>query len=114
MNGDLSVQILREIRDAVRETNARIDDVKSELSARIDGTNARVDSTNTRIDGTNARLEELSRRIVESEIRTATAITDLHGTVREVVTLLRDQHDLRPRLQRCEEQIADLQQRLPG
>lgn len=96
MNGDLSVQILRDIRDAVRETNTRLDE------------------TNIRLDETNTRVEEFSRRVVESELRTATAITDLHGTVRDLVTVLREQHDLRPRVQRCEEQIAALQRRLPG
>jgi chromosome segregation ATPase len=100
MNGDISVQILRDIRDAVRESNTRLDETKSELTARIDETNARV--------------EELSRRVVQSEVRTATAITDLHGTVRDLVTVLREQYDLRPRVQRCEEQIAVLQRRLPG
>jgi hypothetical protein len=55
---------------------------------------------------------ELSGRIVESEVRTATAITDLHGTLREVLDVLRDQHDLRPRVDRCERDIGDIKQRL--
>jgi len=55
---------------------------------------------------------ELSGRIVESEVRTAAAITDLHGTLREVLDVLRDQHDLRPRVDRCERDIGDIKQRL--
>jgi hypothetical protein len=33
--------------------------------------------------------------MVESEVRTATAINELRGTLHEVVDLLRTQHDLR-------------------
>lgn len=93
MASDLTVRILSDIRDAVRETNTRLDETRTELSARIDQTNT---------------------RIVESELRTATAITDLAGSVRELSTLLREQHDLRPRVERCEQQIAALERRLPG
>ncbi len=56
MATDLTVRLLSDIRDAVRETNTRLDETRTELSARIDQTNT---------------------RIVESELRTATAITDL-------------------------------------
>jgi len=74
-------------------------------------TNARLDQTNTRID---TMREELSRHIVESEIRTSTAITELAGTVRDLTTVLRAQADLRPRVERCEQEIADLKRRLPA
>jgi hypothetical protein len=92
---NLTVEILKQIRDGVRATNAR-----------LDGTNARLDETNERLDTTG---EELGRRIVESELRTATAITDLAGTVRELTAHLRLQSDLRPRVEKCERDIADLQ-----
>jgi hypothetical protein len=84
---DLTIEILRSIRDEVKQTNTRID------------------STNTRLD---ALREELSARIVASEIRTATAITDLAYTVREMTGVLRAQNDLRPRVDRCEQDIAEL------
>ncbi len=108
---NLSVRILREIRDEIRRTNER-----------LDATNERLDATNGRLDATNASLsvridamhEGLSRRIVESELRTATAIADLAGTVREMTAVLREQHDLRPRVERCEREIAELKGRLPS
>lgn len=85
---DLTIEILKGIREEVHDLGSRID------------------ATNERIDGTNERLEamstELSRRIVESEIRTSTAIADLAGTVREMTSVLRASHDLRPRVERCE------------
>lgn len=46
-------------------------------------------SANARLDQTNLRREELSRRIVESEVRTAMALTDLAGSVREGTAVLR-------------------------
>jgi hypothetical protein len=58
--------------------------------------------------------EELSRRIVESEIRTATAITELAGSVREMTGVLRTSADLRPRVEKCEEDVAELRQLVTG
>jgi hypothetical protein len=87
---DLSVQILRSIRDEVRQTNARLDQTNS---------------------GIESLREELSRRIVESELRTATAIVELAGSVREMTGVLRTSADLRPRVERCEKDISDLRER---
>src|ERR1700677_2970685 len=57
---DLTIEILTGIRQELRDT-------RDSLGSRIDATNERLDSMR----------EELSRRIVESEIRTSTAIADL-------------------------------------
>ena len=70
---DLTIEILKSIRDEAKITNSRIE------------------STNARLD---ALREEFSRRIVASEIRTATAIADLSGTVRETTDVLRAQSGL--------------------
>jgi hypothetical protein len=63
MATEVTIEILKSIRDEVKETNARLD------------------QTNTRLE---SMRDELSRRIVESELRTATAITELAGTIREL------------------------------
>lgn len=91
MSGDLSTKILREIRDAIHETNARLDQ-----------TNARMEQG----------FDSLSRRLVDSELRTATALVELAGSVREVTDVLRSQHDLRPRIDKCEAEIGELKKRL--
>jgi chromosome segregation ATPase len=105
---EVTVSILRGIRDGVRQTNERID----ETNARLGQASARINDTNLRLDKTNASIgelrEELSRRIVASEIRTSTAITDLAGNVRELTEVLRQQYDLRPRVEQCERDIAEL------
>ncbi len=89
---DITIEILKDIREEIRQTNTS-----------LVGTNERIDSLR----------DELSRRIVESEIRTSTAITALAGTVSDMTDVLRASHDLRPRVERCEQDIVDLKRRLP-
>ena len=60
---DLTVAILREIRDEIRATNAR-----------LDVTNARLDETNTRLD-----------RMFQEQIRHATAIVALEAGQRDLI-----------------------------
>lgn len=49
MATDLTVEILREIRDGISA-------MREEFIERLDQTNARLDQTNSRLDQTNARL----------------------------------------------------------
>ena len=87
---DLTIEILKDIRAGIEKTNERVDLLRED---------------------TNAGLDLLSRRIVESEVRTSTAIVDLAGTVRDMTTVLRAQSNLRPRVERCERDIEELRQR---
>jgi chromosome segregation ATPase len=91
---DLTIEILQSIRDEVKQTNVRLD------------------QTNERLNQTNERLEQLARRVVESEIRTSTAIAELAGSVREMTSLLKSSIELRPRVEKCESEIAALRQRV--
>jgi chromosome segregation ATPase len=113
---DLTVEILKDIRQELRQTNTRLDAVREELGARIEALGAslgaRIDDTNARLDETNTRLDSVARRVVESEIRTATTITDLAHNVHDLTAYLRAQGDLRPRVERCERDIADIQAKL--
>jgi predicted nucleic acid-binding Zn-ribbon protein len=109
---DIGVEILKDIRRELRSVVVGV----AATNGRIDDTNKRIDDTNTRLDllrdETSARFDQLGRRLVESELRTATALTDLAGSVREMTSVLRTQHDLRPRVERCEVDIADLKAQL--
>lgn len=111
---DITIAILKDIRASVNETNIRLD----QTNTRLEQTHKRIDQTNERLDQTNERLEtmreELSRRIVESELRTSTAIAELAGTVREMTQVLRASHDLRPRVERCEQDIRELREQVQG
>ena len=68
--------------------------------------------TNERLDQTNERLDQLTRRVVDSEVRTATALTALAGSVNDLNSMLREDRDLRNRVERCEHDIAELKSRL--
>jgi hypothetical protein len=45
--GDLTVEILKDIRDAVRGTNTRIESMEHSLSQRLDGVTQRLDLVET-------------------------------------------------------------------
>jgi hypothetical protein len=103
---DIALEVLKEIRDGVRATNTRIEGAND----RLDRVSARLDLANDRIDGLR---ETIARRIVESEIRSATALAELVGSVSDLAVVLRAQHDLRPRVEQCERDIEELRRRLP-
>jgi chromosome segregation ATPase len=105
---DITVQVLVEIRDEIRSTNRRLDATNERLE-RLETTSGQLVE---RIDGTNQRLDRLENRLVESEIRLATAITDMHGTLQDVQGRLKGQLDLRVRVERCERDIDDIKKRL--
>ncbi len=66
---ELTTEILIEIRNEIRGTNAR-----------LEGTNARLEGTNARLEGTNERLD----RVVAEQIRHATAIVTVEAGQRHM------------------------------
>ncbi len=92
MDGELTVQILREIRDEIRGTRA-------DLSARIDDTNLRLDS--------------LHRHVVTSDMRLSTELAELTTVNRGLYKIVVGQRGLTARVDRCEREIADLKPRVP-
>lgn len=123
--GGGTLKVLVQIRDAVRQMGACID----QTNARIDQTNARLEhmgtdlrgaiaETNSRLDETNLRLDALTQHVIKSDLRWGTAIAALtaevggvKSEVRDVKLILRDHHDLPARMDRCEHDIADLKRR---
>ena len=115
MKDDITVEILKDIRASVRETQSDLGTLRIEVGALREDLSGRITSEVGTLRAEMGTLrEELSRRIVESEIRTATVMADLAGSVREVASILRSQHDLRPRVERCETEIAELKKRIPA
>lgn len=92
---DLSVEILREIRDEIRAT--RVD-----LSARIDATNATLDATRQelsgRIESVDKRIESVEKRQTATELRLATELVAVAGAVRDLRDVLLADRDLRKRM----------------
>lgn len=88
MSDDVTIDLLKSIRD-------------------------KIDTTNAELHETNVRVDRLHAHVVESELRTATLLVEVNGTMRDVRNLIRDRFDLRDRVESCEREIAELKQRLP-
>ncbi|MBI2945804.1 MAG: hypothetical protein HYY25_16535 [Candidatus Wallbacteria bacterium] len=98
---DLTLRVLTEIRDAIRETNSRVDQA-----------NSRLDQTNVRLEAVEHGLGAGNQRLVETEIRLGTAITGVAGTLEELKSLLRGERlDFRDRVERCELDIVVFKER---
>lgn len=91
---DLTIHVLREIRD------------------KIDGTNQRLDRTNERLERVEMRVDNLTTRMIENDARVATELVEVAGTNRQILGLLRDRFDLRDRVERCEHDIAELKRKV--
>ncbi|MGV3625584.1 MAG: hypothetical protein ACO1OB_32535 [Archangium sp.] len=91
---DPTLAVLREIRDEGKRTNERLD------------------QTNARLDQTNDRLDQLTRRVVDTEVRLGTALAEVAGSVNQLATLIKQDRDLRQRVDRCEHDIAELKTKL--
>lgn len=76
---DLTTQILIEIRDEIRKTNAR-----------LDHTNARLDGTNERLDSLTSRFDRLERRQVQAEVRVSTEIVGVMGAIDRLTEAMLD------------------------
>ena len=75
-----------ELEETRTELSSRIDEVRTELSSRIDETNRRVDGVQGEMK---SGFDAMARRMTDSELRLATATTELTGTVRELVSQIR-------------------------
>jgi hypothetical protein len=98
---DVTIEILKNIRDEIRGTRQELRDeiraTREELGARI--------------DDTNRRLGTLERRQVEAEVRLSTEIVTLVGVVREVRDAIRDDRVSRVRVDDHERRITTLEKR---
>ena len=101
---DLTIEILKEIRDEVRGTNTRLDD-----------TNMRLDETNTRLDATAAklsqRIDETNAHLVRVETRIATELIAVASAVAEVRDELRADRALRARVEGLEVRVTVLEKK---
>jgi chromosome segregation ATPase len=116
MSDDVTVKILIEIRDEIRKTNER-----------LDHTNSRLEVTNQRLDNglaavraeigdlrheVRAELADVRREMLASEMRAATRVAEQTAATRNLYDLLQDRFELRDRVERCEQDIAAIKQRL--
>jgi SMC interacting uncharacterized protein involved in chromosome segregation len=98
MDGEI-LQVLKEIRDETRGTNARLDQTNARLEAlesRTEFLERRVTAAFEKLSGeVNALGQRITdevgatnRRVTESELRLSTAVTDLAAVTRQVHDIL--------------------------
>ncbi len=117
MESEVAIELLKNIRDEIRETRVSLSERIDATNTRIDAMDQRIDgrleSTNSRIDGTNTRLERLERRQVEMEVRLATEIVALNGAVGKLVETLQADRGVRVTVRDHEKRITALEKRPP-
>ena len=59
---DITVEILKDIREAVRGTNTRLDGMEQALSRRLDGVTDRLDGVTQRLDLVETTLLDLAEQ----------------------------------------------------
>lgn len=94
---DLTLAVLREIRDELKETRR---DLKAEIA-----------QTNARLDQTNARLDHLERRHHEGEVRLATELLAVVDAVKQVQQLLATRLDVKEKVDDHERRLIRLEER---
>jgi hypothetical protein len=94
---DLAIEILKDIRDEVRDTNARLDALR--------------DDTNARFAETHVRLARIEHRQTEAEARVSAEVSAVVRAVLETRDLLRDDRALRERVDDHERRLAALERR---
>jgi septal ring factor EnvC (AmiA/AmiB activator) len=113
---DLTIELLKQIRDGVYETNtrldqtnarldqtnARLDRTRTEFLERLDQTNGRLDQTNARLDQTNARLDQTNARLERLEGQVAEGLGYMRMLAERDERLAVDVADLRNRVEALE------------
>jgi len=94
---DLTIEILKGIREETHKTNER-----------LDTTNDRLDELRTDLVD---RIERVERRQAETEMRLASELVAVGGAVREVRDLLRVDHALRDRVDDHERRLSAVEGR---
>jgi predicted nucleic acid-binding Zn-ribbon protein len=94
---DLTIEILKGIREESRRTNQQ-----------LDRTNEQLDELRTEV---RTGLGELRDRQTATEVRLATELIGVAGAVREVRDLLREDRALRGRVDDHERRIAAIEER---
>jgi hypothetical protein len=94
---DITVEILKGIRDELRDG--------------LRGVRQDLDKTNARLDETIVRLDRLERRQIESEMRIATQLVAVVGAVHEVRDALCEELGVRRQVEDHERRLRALESR---
>jgi hypothetical protein len=101
---DLTVEVLKQIRDEVVGLRGEMRETRETLSERIDGLGGHI-------DGLGEKVDRLERRQTASEVRLATELVAVPQAVHGVRDLRRERLDERDRLDDHERRLAALERR---
>ncbi|HEY8087702.1 MAG TPA: hypothetical protein VIF09_07655 [Polyangiaceae bacterium] len=108
---DLTIEILKGIREEAQKTNERLD----RTNDRLDGLRTEVRSGFSELRGeledVRGVIGELRDRQTASEVHVATELVGVAGAVREVRDLLREDRALRVRVEDHERRISEMERR---
>jgi hypothetical protein len=105
----LTTRVLIEIRDEIRQTNARLDVLSQRVERGFELTNERLEQTNARIDRVRTELKEEIRDV---NLRTHTRLIELNAAATRTNEMLQDRFQLRDRVERCELEIDEIKKRV--
>jgi hypothetical protein len=94
---DLTIEILKGIREENRRTNEQLDELRAEVR--------------TGLDEVRTGLGELRDQQTSTEVRLSTELIGVAGAVREVRDLLREDRALRSRVDDHERRLVAIEQR---
>lgn len=95
---DLTIEILKSIRDEIRTSNERLE--------RLERT------TNDRFERLEGRFESLERRQTETEVRLATEIVAVANAIHTVKDLLASRLEVYDQVQKLETRVTAIEARL--
>ena len=101
---DLTIEILKDIRTEIRTTR---EELRSEIGSVRDELRTTREELSERIGRTNERIDV----VVEGQIRLATEVVAVAGEIREVSALVREDRQLRAKVEDHDKRIARLEQR---
>ena len=96
--GNLPVEILKEIRDEIRQTNVRLDETRADLSSRL--------------DHLSGDMGQLQRRQTETEVRLATELVAVVGAVHGLRDAILEDRRVRQTVEDHEARIRTLERRV--
>jgi hypothetical protein len=105
---DLTIEILKGIREEARKTNERLDVTNDRLDELRTDMVDRLDELRTDMVD---RIERVERRQTETEVRLATELVAVGSAVREVRDLLREDRVLRDRVDDHERRLVAVERR---
>lgn len=108
---NLTVKILEEIRDEIRGTNSRLEAFQHSSEQRFESLEGKVTDVVRKVTDVEQRVAGVERKVTEVEIRLSTSIVEVAASQGQLKYLFTDRLDLRDRVGRCEQSIAELSQR---